>query len=248
MIKPLILFALLIIPISSFSQKITFKTIGFKLDPIDSAKIQRMASYEAKIFNGLYDNLLNDSLKITLNLYGKRKDFMKLVSQQGMRGLTESGFYNPAKDESYIYFEGIENLNTVLHELSHAFLKNNSRFYPKWLNEGLAEFLETLEENQFGIQIVSQSSRIKRMKAFQQNKKLDLQTFLQDHAAWRDKKQLAYMYTTSYCLIYFLYKRDPKLISTMTQLYRKGKTHEEIFSQLFNGYQNLERGFNFYFR
>ncbi len=231
-----------------FAQKITFNAIGFELKPEDSAKIHRMAMYEAKIFNGLYNNLINDSLKITLNLYSKRKDFKALLAQRGMKGLTESGFYSPVTDQSYVYYEGIENLNTVLHEMSHAFLKNNSKYYPRWLTEGLAEFLENLEENQFRIQIVSQYNRLERMKSFQKEKKLDLEAFLKDQSGWRDKNKLEYMYTVSYSLIYYLYKKDPQLISRMTQLYRKGYAQEYIFKQTVGGIDSLESGFNMYFR
>jgi hypothetical protein len=230
-----------------FGQKITFNAVGFELKPEDSAKIHRMASYEAKIFNGLYNNLINDSLNITLNLYSSRKVFKTLVAQNGIKGFTESGFYLPASDQSFVYYEGIGNLNTVLHELSHAFLKNNSKYYPKWLNEGLAEFLETLEEKTFNIRIVSQWGRLEQMKNFQREKKLNLQAFLNDYTGWRDKKKLDYMYTVSYSLIYYLYKKDPQLISKMTQLYRKGYGHEYIF-KLLGGMDNLQNGFNIYFR
>ncbi len=65
-----------------FGQKITFNAVGFELKPEDSAKIHRMASYEAKIFNGLYNNLINDSLNITLNLYSSRKVFKTLVKHE----------------------------------------------------------------------------------------------------------------------------------------------------------------------
>lgn len=232
----------------SFAQKITFNTTGFVLNPDDSAKVQRMAMYQAKIFNGLYNNVNNDSLKITLNLYNKRKDFKALLLQHGMKGLTESGFYSPSTDQSYVYFEGMKDLNTVLHEMSHAFLKNNSRYYPRWLNEGLAEFLETLEENQFRIQIVSQYDRLEAMKAYQREKLLDLTAFLNDQTSWRDKNKLAYMYSVSYSLIYYIYKKDPQLISKMTQLYRKGFSSTYIFKTLFGGTHQLENGFNSYFR
>lgn len=231
-----------------FAQKIKFNPIGFELKPEDSAKIQRMASFEAKIFNGLYNNLINDSLTITLNLYNKRKDFKAVLAQKGMKGLTESGFYSPITDQSYVYFEGTENLTTVLHEMSHAFLKSNSKYYPRWLTEGLAEFLETLEEKQFNIQIVSQLDRLERMKNFQRDKKLDLNLFLKDQAGWRDKNRLEYMYTVSYALIYYLYKKDPQLISKITQLYRKGYSQEYIFKQAAGGIDNVENGFNMYFR
>lgn len=231
-----------------FAQKITFNPVGFELKPEDSAKIQRMASFEAKIFNGLYNNLINDSLHITLNLYNKRKDFKILLDQHGIKGLTESGFYSPSTNQSYVYFEGTENLSTILHELSHAFLKNNSKYYPRWLTEGLAEFLETLEEKQFNIQIVSQYNRLEKMKEFQREKKLDLEAFLKDAPSWRDKKRINYMYTVSYALIYYLYKKDPQLISKMTQLYRNGYSNEYVFQSLAGDIYQLENGFNVYFR
>ncbi|MBK0382535.1 DUF1570 domain-containing protein [Pedobacter sp. SD-b] len=232
-----------------FAQKITFNTIGFELKPEDRAKIERLASYEARIFNGLYDNLINDSLKITLNLYNKKRDFKSLLEERGMKGLTESGFYSPVTDQSYIYFEGIENLHTVLHEISHALLKNNSKYYPRWFTEGLAEFLETLQLKNFDVQIVAQFDRLERMKyQYQKEEPLNLLQFLNNRSGWQDKKKLDYLYTTSYAIIYFLNKTDRSLISKMAQMYKKGYPQEKIFSTLFGSVSNFEKGFNDYYR
>ncbi len=247
--KTLFTFILILSFSLSFAQKITFNTVDFEFKPEEKAKINRMASYEAKIFNGLYDNLINDSLQLTINLYSKYKNFKSVLEQYGMKGLTESGFYISSIDQSFIYFKGIENLQTVLHETSHALLKNNSRYYPRWFTEGLAEFLETLEEKHFTIQIVAQFDRLERMKYdFQKKEKLNLLTYITNNNAWRDKEKLDYMYTTAYSIIFYLYKKDPQLISKMAQMYRKGYPQEKIFDMLFGSVSNFEVGFNLYYR
>jgi hypothetical protein len=234
---------------SASAQKITFNAVDFELKSEEKSKINRMASYEAKIFNGLYDNLINDSLQLTINLYSKYKNFKTVLEQHGMKGLTESGFYNRTTDQSYIYFKGTDNLQTVLHETSHALLKNNSEYYPKWFTEGLAEFLETLEEKHFNIQIVAQFDILERMKYdYQKKEAFNLIKFLGNNAAWRDKKQLNYMYTVSYCIIYYLYKQNPSFISKMAQMYKEGYPQEKIFTSLFGSISNFENSFKIYYR
>ncbi|WP_157687530.1 DUF1570 domain-containing protein [Pedobacter psychrophilus] len=249
MIKALFTLILLLLSSLIFAQKIKLNTVDFELKPEEIAKINRIVSYETKIFNGLYDNLINDTLQLNINLYSKYKNFRSALEQYGMKGFTESGFYSSTTDQSFIYYEGIENLQTVLHETSHALLKNNSRYYPRWFTEGLAEFLETLEEKHFSIQIVAQFDRLERMKYdYQKQEKLNLLKYISNNEGWRDKGKLEYMYTTSYSIIFYLYKKDPQFISKMAQMYRKGYSQEKIFSTLFGSVSNFENGFNLYYR
>src|SRR5690606_21595668 len=91
-----------------------------------------------------------------LNLYNKQKNFNEVLKKYNVKGFTESGFYSSTTNESYIQYYDTEEVDVVLHELSHALLRNNLKNPPRWFNEGLAVFLESLEEKNNTIQVYTQ--------------------------------------------------------------------------------------------
>jgi hypothetical protein len=92
---------------------------------------------------------------------------------------------------------------------------------------------------------VAQFDILERMKYdYQKKEAFNLIKFLDNDAGWRDKKQLNYMYTASYCVIYYLYKQNPSFISKMAQMYKEGYSQEKIFNSIFGSISNFENGFN----
>ncbi|WP_304064880.1 DUF1570 domain-containing protein [Pedobacter glucosidilyticus] len=248
LVKLPIIILLLLCSFSSYSQKLAIKEIGFSLKPEDRAKIERLATYEVKIFNGLFKDAENDSLTIHINLYHKGKDFRDVLQQFGLKGLTESGFYSPITNQSYVLYQSVADIEIILHEMSHALLRNSIRNPPRWFNEGLAEFLESLKEENYKIQVNAQFHYLDKMKADNRNIPANISAFLNSHNSWQDKNRVHDMYTISYCMVYYIIKQNPLLISKMANMMRKGINTEQIFNTLFGGIDNFERNFNFYYR
>lgn len=233
---------------SSFAQKLVIKEIGFQLKAEERAYIEGLATYEVKIFNGLFNHSNNDSLVITINLYNKGKDFRSVVKQFGLRGFTESGFYSPVNNQSYVLYQNINQLEVILHEMSHALLRKNMKYPPRWFNEGLAEFLESLQEKGLEIQIQAQFHYLDRMREENRKSKTNISAFLNDKNGWRDKSKIDYMYTVYYSMVYYIIKQNPKLIGKMASMMNNGDNIEEIFDACFGGMKRFENNFNFYFR
>lgn len=244
-----IAFFLLLTSFNSFAQKIILNEIGFILKPEEKSEIYRLLDYETRIFNGLFNNSKNDSLIITINLFCKGKDFREQLEIGKMKGLTESGFFNPLVNESYVLYNGKEDIKTVVHEASHALTRNSIKFCPKWFNEGLAEFLESMEVTGLTIQIVSQTQRIQMLKSqYIPINGLNLTDFFADSNSWRNKNKLDYMYTVAYSVIYFLIKKDPSLISQIAQMFEKGYSTSYIFDKKFGGITNFQNAYKFFYR
>ncbi len=239
---------LLLCSFCCYSQKLAIKEIGFSLKPEERAKIERLATYEVKIFNGLFKDAENDSLTIHINLYHKGKDFRGLLEEFGLKGLTESGFYSPKTNQSYVLYQSIADIEIILHEMSHALLRHSIRNPPRWFNEGLAEFLESLEEENYKIQVNAQFHYLDKMKADNRNAPTNISAFLNSNNSWQDKNKVQDMYTISYCMVYYIIKQDPLLIGKMANMMKKDIGTEQIFNTLFGGIDSFERRFNFYYR
>jgi len=239
----------LLIANAAFCQKLVFNEIGFKLKEKDRALIEQLATYEVRIFNGLFNTSDNDSLVLTLNLYNKQKAFKELLKATNSKGFTESGFYSPATNESYVLYYDIEEIHTILHELSHALLRNNLKYPPRWFNEGLAVFLQSLEEKNNTIQVYTQHRYLDHIRELNREGKIDIRRFLfSDQLKWRNKDDLRDMYATSYSIIYLMIKTDPKLIGKMATMMKKREKIETIFIKLFGSLQNFENRFKVYYR
>lgn len=246
--KYLYLIILLFISFYASAQKLVINEIGFKLKAEERGLIERLALYEVKIFNGLFLNNKNDSTLLTLNLYNKQKDFKELLKSTNNKGFTESGFYSPITNQSYVLYYDKDEIHTVLHELSHALLRNNLKNPPRWFNEGLAVFLQSLEENKNSIQVYTQHQYLDLVKN-EISKNFDLRSFLfNEQNLWRDKSQLKYMYAKSYSIIYLIIKRNPQLISKMAAMMNKGIQIETIFNELFGSIESFQNNYKVFYR
>lgn len=247
--KKYLLFTFLLTATAAFSQKIVFNEVGFKLKEKDRALIERLATYEVKIFNGLFNTNENDSLVLKLNLYNKQKAFNEVLKTSGSKGLTESCFYSPTKNESYVLYYDTKEMHTVLHELSHALLRNNLKYPSRWFNEGLATFLQSLEEKNNNIQVYAQHYYLNYVRELNKLGKINIRRFLfEEQNKWRNKDDLKYMYGMSYSIIYFMVQRDPSYIGKMATMMQNREKTETIFIKLFGSLENFEYNFKIHYR
>ena len=58
-------------------------------------------------------------------------------------------YYQPGPDRDYIVMQALDAnaYPVVVHEYTHLLIKHSGALYPLWFNEGIAEFLSTLERN-----------------------------------------------------------------------------------------------------
>lgn len=243
----LILFIL--ITNTTFSQKFIINDIDFKLKEKDRALIEKLGTYEVKIFNGLFKTNHNDSVVLTLNLYNRPKVFKELLKTNNMKGLTESGFYSGSTNQSYVMYYDSQEIKTVLHELSHALLRNNLKNPPRWFNEGLAEFLESLEEKNNSIQVYTQHHYLDLVKDLNNKGKINFKKFFtEDQTKWQQPEHTRYLYAMSYSIVYYLIKKDPQYISKIANMLKQRKNSEFILSELFGNLQKFENNFKMYYR
>jgi hypothetical protein len=248
MMKQILLLLFCSISNFSYAQKLVFNEVGFTLKAQDKELIERLTRYEVKIYNGLFKNGGNDSLELKLNLYRKTKDFKQLLLEYDMKGLTESGFYSSSKNQSYVLYRDINDLPTVMHELSHALLRNNLKNAPSWFNEGLAVFLQSLQEKNGNIEVFTQQHYLDYVKELNGAGKINIKNFLtHEQSKWRNKEDLRYMYAVSYSIVFYIIKTQPHLIKEMAQLIKNKESIDGIFEKTHGSLKNFQNRYRVYY-
>ncbi|MGV3510301.1 MAG: DUF1570 domain-containing protein [Sphingobacteriaceae bacterium] len=232
-----------------FSQKLIINEVGFKLKDEDRKNIELMAQYEAKIFNGLFDTRINDSLTIVLNLYKKSKDYNVVRKEATNVGVHNTGFYSPAKREIFMLYQGMENFGTTLHEMSHAFLHNNMARPPRWLHEGLAEFFRTLTVVNNEVQVSTLPYHIKYVKTQITEGKLNLDEFFnRGNSSWVGSSNQQYMYAVSYSVVFYMISKKPELMKAVIAELKKRNNIETTITKIYGGIDKLEIDYKFFYK
>ncbi|TZF82739.1 DUF1570 domain-containing protein [Pedobacter sp. BS3] len=231
------------------AQQINFVEVGFKLSAKERQTLNRLIDYEIKVYNGMFNTWKNDSLPITINIYFKYKDFNQVRKTIGNYVPSDLGFYQPFTKQSYV-FAGNNFMQTVIHEASHCLLHNNLLTVPHWMNEGIAEFFETLTIDGNQIYIVPQSGRIRYIKEQVRAGKIDLQRFFtNDQALWSDKKNFDYLYSTSYSIIHYIIKSNPDAMNKIISLMREKRYRADFaIASTFGGMDRFEQSYKFFYR
>lgn len=184
------------------------KLIGNNL-PVDfknklNGKINKLFTF--------YGQLLDkNSLKktaVNLRFFSEREEYERYRYQNAPAlPANSAGFYSDATNQAAILFIEANNsanqaMNTATHETSHAINRSIIGYSNRWLNEGLAEYLETIDTE-------FQSGRINPNLAWYTTNQFRLellplvQLFNTADADWNGPLNLR-LYATSWAFIYYL--------------------------------------------
>lgn len=204
---------------------------------------------------------------IKLKLYQDKEAFEQYRDQWAPNLESSVGFYLSQRNEATVWDSGrFENtLKTVTHECSHAILHYQFNRIPAWLDEGLAEYFESMEL--FGQAVVihpnkAWDSQLKQLHGVTENISY-LQMFIDaDYQDWYEKNGEDHQsYAVSWSLVYFLmsthegrktlkallesfqndYSYQPKLASNDTDAtdHELGMTTVRINDFYYGGIENL---------
>jgi len=102
-----------------------------------------------KLF-GLYGKLLDTSslkkVDINLQVIANKATYQNIQKAHNMAvGNQSNGFYSHAYNKAYLLYTNEQQaMQTAIHEATHAINRAIIGYSPKWLNEGLAEYSETI--------------------------------------------------------------------------------------------------------
>ncbi len=203
-------------------QKVVLNEAGFRMEEKDRNDIEMLAQYEAMIYNGLFNTRKNDSLLITINIYKKFSDYKKACQETGYPMLSRTGFYSPGLRTVFVYkHPGF--MVTLVHEMSHSFMRHNMSNPPRWLNEGIAVFFESLSVENGQVSVTTQPGRTAAVKRELNEGNIHLEDFFRlDDGAWQNKSTLDYMYNVSYSIIFLITKTNPDITKRIILALKKG--------------------------
>lgn len=232
-----------------FAQKLVLNTVGFKLSEEQRSQIQMLAEYEASLYNGLFSTTRNDSLQIYLNMYQRFSDYKKISQDAGGRLISATGFYSPSLRQVFIYKHD-EFMRTLVHEMSHCFMHYNVKSVPRWLNEGVAVFFESMEVRYNTVEVSVQRDRLGAVRKYIAGDNLDLSAFLQlPLSVWQDKSKLDYLYNVSYSIVFYLMKSNPAYARQLILELSKGKSSVEAIESLpYGDLAQFERRYKLFYR
>lgn len=198
---------------------------------VDVVRIQRDVNLVYRFFDEILYFDFYKQLPVTIRVFPDRKSYNAYITRVTGRSIGRTkGVYLGKTHEIVVYLHsksmgGIESTHkTIKHEVSHAVLHSLARLVPHWLNEGLAEQMETLalESGRFVIHAHEDNRRRLLARRTDAMKVLPFVEIRSDH--WRAHRETATNYAMAGQLIYRLmsttYGRS--CVTRLLQDYKRG--------------------------
>jgi len=134
----------------------------------------------------------------------------------------------------------------ALHEASHSIFQFNYEKSPKWLNEGLAEFFETLDfDSEGNLYAYPQGNRIKSIKAgLAYNDTERLKTFFRIYDATFYGHGIDDNYNTAYSMIYYFVKnKSTTALKNIIRLTAQGYETEKAIAITYGSFNTFETSY-----
>lgn len=229
------------------SQVVEFKNVGCRISSKDISYVERIVRFESALYNNLFNTRSNDSLHIKVTVFGNPDEYRGVfLNETGGKGHGTNGFYSHRLNESFLY-KRPEYLQTVVHEISHCMLAHNFSRAPRWLQEGMAEFCETLTIEDNKIVFSAQRSRINSVVHTVKGQPLKLREFFNSNR-WGEKAQTPVLYDISYAVIYYLIKKNPNTLKQMLSYMGEGHSSIDAIEYSYGGFYNFENDFNRFYK
>ncbi|MVN89520.1 peptidase MA family metallohydrolase [Mucilaginibacter aquatilis] len=243
-------FLCLFLTASVSGQRVVINQVGRKTSADDTAMLSNLIRYEAFVYNGLFDQVIPDSLPVVINLYGSRNDFLKERDRQQAK-FTKTGFYSPVTRECYIY-KGEDYQNVIVHEASHFFM-HYYNFYgvPRWINEGMSTFFEGLYlDDRKRVYIDPQRSRLIEARNLLNEGKLSIPRYLSEanDESWLQKEKASVQYSIAYAIVYYIIKTNPQYIKYLLNQLNNGKNSADALSLCYGSVELFENRFRLCYR
>lgn len=248
--KKFLLFAIAnMISASLYAQYVDINLVNCKISDTEQKKIEKLIAYERMFCNEIFETRENITAPVKLNLYGKSKDY-RLVQKTYKAPVNSAGFYIAAINEAFVY-KSNDFISVSLHEASHSIFQFNFKNSPKWLNEGLAEFFETLDfDSEGNLYAYPQSGRIKSIKTGIDVKDTErLKNFFKIYSVSFYGHGVDDNYNTAYSIIYFFIKsKRTDLLKNIIKLNTQGYDTEKAIELTFGSFSKFEERYKqFYY-
>ncbi|RBQ10117.1 DUF1570 domain-containing protein [Pedobacter miscanthi] len=241
--KLFLLISINLISLSLYAQYVEINLVNCKINDSEQKKIEKLIAYERMFCNEIFETSNNITVPVKINLYGKYKDYK--IEKTKYNAPSQTGFYIPTINEAFI-MKGGDFIPVALHEASHSIFQFNYQKAPKWLNEGLAEFFETLDfDSEGNLYSYPQSNRIKSIKAGLAFKDTDrLKNFFKIYDGAFYGHGVDDNYNTAYSMIYYFVKnKSTRALKNIIKLTAKGYDTEKAIELTYGSFNAFEASY-----
>ena len=188
----------------------TFKLCKIELTDLQKEGIVFGVECIQKTYEDTFGFTFPENFKIKVVLFKEKDDFLNYQKKKAGKIISESGYYSPRDSEAVTWLQDdFKKMVAVLfHESSHMVLMQEVPWCPLWINEGLAEYFESLDLFDGNRCICIQENRMKWCKYWlEKGFPIEFEPFFKmDHETWMafDKKNNNAGYTIGYSIVYFL--------------------------------------------
>lgn len=181
-----------------------------------------------------------DFIPVDIYVFKSKKDFAKIAANSRTAGFFSDSFRGPAMVVGPGEL-GQAGLNILYHEYLHYLLRVNSSFrYPRWFDEGTAEFYSSLTYDQDSVIIGKLIDR--RAGKYANSNLLDLKSLLtRTNVLSGTRKKISQYYATSWMFVHFLHFSSANgfedysgSLTKFLNLYNKGVAPLTAFEQSFS--------------
>lgn len=163
-----------------------------------------------KVYGKLLDISELKKVDVNLRIYTSKRVFDGLKKQNNVaQNSKKLGFYNHVTNQGHLlYTEPSETMRVASHEAAHAITRGVVGYTPKWLNEGLAEYIEN-------VQLGENNTTVEPNQEWLQNQQLQanlipLKTlFASANRDWYSGLR-SNLYATSWAFVYFMMEQEPR--------------------------------------
>ena len=243
------LFALLLLlaGFSSKAQVIKINPINSYLSKEDEAYFSKIAAFEVKFFNAVFNTQKNDSVHVNVDLFGKHKEYDALQTK-AINTTFIDGFYSPSNNKVVVY-KSDRYMSVMIHETSHCILEHNYRNSPRWLNEGVATLFSNLVLQNGEVYYTKNLGNINLVKDMIYDGTFNLKSFFNYNVGdFYDKEKRPYVYAVSYDIIYFLVNFDIDYLQRTLVLMQQGYSTMDAFDKVFGGFNKFEKRFKDFYK
>lgn len=221
--------------------------IHSNLNDKDLALLNRMAKFQATFYNQVFNTTKNDSLTINVSLYGRQNEY-KEVQKGEIHTTFIDGFYMGKENKIYLYKSG-RYMETLFHETSHNFLRNNYSNAPRWLSEGIATLLGYLvETTDDHVLYMPQRNLIRQVRDSIRIYHFSFDNYFSyKDADWFNQDKRLMLYAGAYSIIFFLINQEKDHLAPILVSMKQGYTTQAAFKKEFGTIDNFSRQFFAYY-
>lgn len=159
-----------------------------------------------KVLSSVASRSTMKQTRINISIFRDRDDFNALKSKLSKSSKPSGrGFHFGSKNIVGVFEENeAQAMTTAVHEATHVITRGNFGPLPRWLNEGLAEYMEPIGSRVQMVRVDPHRDWFRHLKA----PHLSLNTLLPStYSSWRGG-QSRKLYAYSWALVYFLLSND----------------------------------------